>query len=141
MYMDLSYLEVWQYCFFKKTISYRVLHLHFWKLRMIRLNSEVVHYLNKANLKEFSNLTLISLPDGELFRLNSMILAAFSSRGLSSNLVRTLSECQENSEDELVLITEFNKDELKILVNFCTEGILPLPLTKLQNDVPIQVSR
>ena len=108
---------------------------------MIRLNSEVVHYLNKANLKEFSNLTLISLPDGELFRLNSMILAAFSSRGLSSNLVKTLSECQENSEDELVLITEFNKDELKILVNFCTEGILPLPLTRLQNDVPIQVSR
>ena len=47
----------------------------------------------------------------------------------------------QNSEDELVLITEFNKDELKILVNFCTEGILPLPLTKLQSDVPIQVSR
>merc|ERR1711981_634821 len=70
-----------------------------------------------------------------------MALVAFSSRDPGSNLVKTLSDCQHNLEDELILITEFNKTELEILVNFCTEGILPLPLTKLKENVPIKISR
>ena len=61
---------------------------------MIRLNSDFVHYLNLTNLQEFSNLTLISLPDGELFRMNPMTLAAFGARGrfmVSRNIRKILS--------------------------------------------------
>ena len=61
---------------------------------MIRLNSDYVHYLNLSNLKEFSNLTLISLPDGELFRMNPITLAAFGARGrfmVSRNIRKSLS--------------------------------------------------
>ena len=57
---------------------------------MIRLNSDCVHYLNLTNLQEFSNLTLISLPDGELFRMNPMILAAFCSRGSNGRFMVSL---------------------------------------------------
>ena len=57
---------------------------------MIRLNSDCVHYLNLTNLQEFSNLTLISLPDGELFRMNPMILAAICSRGSNGRFMVSL---------------------------------------------------
>ena len=57
---------------------------------MIRLNSDCVHYLNLTNLQEFSNLTLISLPDGELFRMNPMTLAAFCSRGSNGRFMVSL---------------------------------------------------
>jgi len=104
---------------------------------MIRLNSDYVHYLNLSNLQEFSNLTLISLPDGELFRMNPMTLAAFGTKG--SRLVKTISDRQD-LEDELILITEFNKFELQMVMNFCMEGILPLPISQLEKNVPIQIS-
>ena len=83
---------------------------------MINLISEEVHYISKTNFQDFSDLALISLPDGELFRLNSMTLAAFNSKDPGWNLVKTLSDCQKNCEDELVLITEFNREELNMLV-------------------------
>ena len=57
---------------------------------MIRLNSDCVHYLNLTNLQEFSNLTLISLPDGELFRMNPMTLTAFRSRGSNGRFMVSL---------------------------------------------------
>jgi hypothetical protein len=60
------------------------------KGKMIRLNSDCVHYLNLTNLQEFSNLTLISLPDGELFRMNPMILAAFCSRSSNGSFMVSL---------------------------------------------------
>ena len=52
----------------------------------------------------------------------------------------TISDKQD-LEDELILITEFNKMELQMVVNFCMEGILPLPISQLEKNVPIQISR
>merc|ERR1719203_1393596 len=72
--------------------------------------------------------------------MNPMTLAAFCSRGSNgSRLVKTISDRQD-LEDELILITEFNKMELQMVMNFCMEGILPLPISQLEKNVPIQIS-
>ena len=107
---------------------------------MIRLNSVSVHYMDLEKLQEFSNLTLISLPDGELIQINPMTLAAFGSSVVCSDVIKII-ENQQNLDDELILITEFNKAELEMVVKFCMEGILPLPMSKLEKHVPVHISR
>ena len=76
----------------------------------------------------------------QLLKLFFGVFQSINLPRLGSRLVKTISERQD-LEDELILITEFNKMELQMVVNFCMEGILPLPISQLEKNVPIQISR
>ena len=76
----------------------------------------------------------------DLFFLVHTYFLILKPTSLGSRLVKTLSDRQD-LDDELILITEFNKFELQMVMNFCMEGILPLPISQLEKNVPIQISR
>merc|ERR1712223_2336944 len=69
-----------------------------------------------------------------------MTLAAFGTSAVCSDIVKIV-ENQQNLDDELILITEFKITELEMVVKFCMEGILPLPMSKLEKHVPVHISR
>ena len=80
--------------------------------RMIRLQSDSLHYLHEEVVTEFSNLILVS-KEGDRVRMNPLILAAFKS---------PLVKCLNQDDEEHVVITEFTKDELQHVVGYCKTG-------------------
>jgi hypothetical protein len=98
----------------------------------IRLKVEPIHYLDVDNLRRFASVTLISR-SGDKVQVNPVILAAFN-----PNLVANFHD--ESDDEHYIIITEFDIQELEMIVNFCHGGILPEPLSKLQHSVPKKVA-
>jgi uncharacterized C2H2 Zn-finger protein len=93
------------------------------------LKFDPIHYLDVDNLRRFATATLIS-KTGDKVQVNPLVLAAFN-----GPLIKNLSI----DEDDQTIITEFAKDELEMVVDFCQAGVLPVPLGKLQQGVPSQI--
>ena len=101
--------------------------------KFLKLNKHVL-YLYAFIRHLWKRLTIIRI----IFW--SIIFQSINLPHSGSRLIKTISERQD-LEDELILITESNKMELQMVMNFCMEGILPLPISQLEKNVPIQISR
>ena len=106
-------------------------------LNVIHLTSDgTINYLNPNILENFSNLKLISAT-GELVKMNPLSLAA-----MNSDLTKFLKISEEEQENVNIIdqfntiITEFSTEDLKQLVQFCHQGILPHPLAILEKSQP-----
>ena len=106
-------------------------------LNVIHLTSDgTINYLNPNVMEIFSNLNLISAT-GELVKMNPLSLAA-----MHSDLTKFLKINEEedvNIDQFNTIITEFSTEDLKQLVQFCHQGILPQPLTILEKSEPEEI--
>ena len=105
-------------------------------LNVIHLTSDRINYLNPNVLENFSNLNLISAT-GEFVKMNPLSLAA-----MHSDLTKFLKINEEedvNIDQFNTIITEFSTEDLKQLVQFCHQGILPQPLTILEKSEPEEI--
>ena len=108
-------------------------------LNVIHLTSDgTINYLNPNVMQIFSNLNLISAT-GELVKMNPLTLAA-----MNSDLTKFLKISQVEEEQDVniidqfnTIITEFSTEDLKQLVLFCHQGILPKPLEILEKSEEI----
>ena len=108
-------------------------------LNVIHLTSDgTINYLNPNVMEIFSNLNLISAT-GELVKMNPLSLAA-----MNSDLTKFLKINQVEEEQDVniidqfnTIITEFSTEDLKQLVLFCHQGILPKPLEILEKSEEI----
>ena len=101
-------------------------------LNVIHLTSDgTINYLNPNVMEIFSNLNLISAT-GELVKMNLLSLAA-----MNSDLTKFLKINQVEEEQDVNIITEFSTEDLKQLVLFCHQGILPKPLEILEKSEEI----
>merc|ERR1711994_1220173 len=108
-------------------------------LNVIHLTSDgTINYLNPNVMEIFSNLNLISAT-GELVKMNLLSLAA-----MNSDLTKFLKINQVEEEQDVniidqfnTIITEFSTEDLKQLVLFCHQGILPKSLEILEKSEEI----
>ena len=108
-------------------------------LNVIHLTSDgTINYLNPNVMEFFSNLNLISVT-GELVKMNPLSLAAMNSDLTKFLKIGQVEEEQDvNTIDQFnTIITEFSTEDLKQLVLFCHQGILPKPLEILEKSEEI----
>ena len=108
-------------------------------LNVIHLTSDgTINYLNPNVMEIFSNLNLISAT-GELVKMNPLTLAAMNSDLTKFLKINQVEEEQDvNTIDQFnTIITEFSTEDLKQLVQFCHQGILPKPLEILEKSEEI----
>ena len=108
-------------------------------LNVIHLTSDgTINYLNPNVIEIFSNLNLISAT-GELVKMNPLSLAAMNSDLTKFLKINQVEEEQDvNNIDQFnTIITEFSTEDLKQLVLFCHQGILPKPLEILEKSEEI----
>merc|ERR1711935_394779 len=93
--------------------------------QIVPLRGSPIFYLDKEHLSNNANVTLIS-QNGETLKVNYLQLAIFNRLLLN-----------ENFEDEpAVITTNLDINDLSMVSNFITEGILPLPQETLKRQVP-----
>merc|ERR1712083_458609 len=93
--------------------------------QIVPLRGAQIFYLDKEHLTQNLNVTLIS-QNGSFVKVNHLQLAIFNRLLLN-----------ENFEDEpTVITTNLDINDLSMVANFITEGILPLPQETLKRHVP-----
>ena len=102
---------------------------------MIRLNSPEIHYLDFDLLQEYSNVN-IKTKEGDVIKLNPLTLATFN-----SDLSRSILALKQNSEEDIVIVTEYSWLDLISVQHFCMKGLFPLPPEELINENHQNVSK
>jgi hypothetical protein len=100
----------------------------------VLLTSPAIFYLTQEHFRTQSNRLKIVSRSGVSVAINKLMLVAFSKK-----LHKPLEELESNC-DETVIITDLSQEELEMVVNFCSEGILPKPLEELKENIPNQIS-
>lgn len=80
----------------------------------VPIKSLTIPYLSREILDKWANLTIFCGVDGQKTKINPLALSAFSPVLKEAIL-----------QDEVVIISEFSRQEIQTLVDFVSEGILP----------------
>lgn len=90
-----------------------------WTMAVPIKNADIP-YLSRHVLDKFHLVELIS-KDGKRCQVNALLLSAFSDILLSF----------QNDLEDIKIISEFNEDELKIMLDFISQGIFPPGITSV----------
>ena len=95
---------------------------------MTSLKTSRIYYLTD-DFVEFTDCVKICSNDGFSITINKLFLVAFSP------LLKSTFENLPDAE-EIIISSEFNKNDIKIVTDFCSMGILPLPLETISTKKP-----
>ena len=108
--------------------------LNFFQIEIMScLKSSHIYYLDLNSITDQNQDVAIKSGSGGQINLNKLFLVPFSPllTSIFSNIVEET--CN------FTIITEFNPFELEILSNFCTQGLLPMPIQDLAKEIPIEL--
>ena len=100
---------------------------------MKTLRSSEVFYLNFHENENLHDLSIKSANNGYNISINKLFLVS-----LSPLLKHNFTDLEPNDVDEnFTIITDYDQNELEFLVNFCTQGTLPMPMVDLVKNEQI----
>jgi hypothetical protein len=95
---------------------------------IIPLLSGPVLYLDKDHVDKYSNVSLVSC-FGDKIKVNCFLLVAFS-----ESMFETF--VGQDFEDDLSITTNLAKEDLILVANFVSQGLLPAPIEVLKQSIP-----
>lgn len=98
---------------------------------IIPIKGPAIPYLDTNHLKSHFNVTLVA-ENGSKIMVNNLQMAAFS---------RPMLEALIDNDEDTIITTNLDQDDLIMVANFITEGLLPMPCEELQNSMPDHVAK
>ena len=92
---------------------------------MTTLKSSEVFYLDFQDIEQDLSICS-SFSNGFEIRINKLFLVSFSPM-----LKKCLTILDAKNDETFTIITDYDQDDLRFLVNFCTKGKLPTKLPEL----------
>lgn len=99
------------------------------------IKSSTIYYLNCNKDANHGNVTIKS-KTSEDFLINRLFLVSFSPL-----LKALLLDDEDYDGFGTKIITDVSSDELKTVIKFCAEGILPVPIEVLEDEIPSELNR
>jgi hypothetical protein len=97
--------------------------------------ASTIFYLDQDHIKTQTSIVRLVSMSGSSVNLSKLLLVAFS-----SGLQKPLEDLESKEEsDETVLITEHSLEDLLTITKFCSEGLLPIPLEQLEQNIPDEI--
>ena len=96
---------------------------------IIPIRGPQIYYLDRNHLSQCLDVTLVS-QSGEKIRVNKLQLAAFSHDMFDA----------DDFEEDAVITTNLDLNDLSLVANFITEGLLPMPEKALKSSIPSEIA-
>ena len=98
---------------------------------IIPIRGPGITYLDLDHLKSHFNVTLVA-ENGSKIKVNSLQLAAFS---------KIMQRALIDSDEDITIATNLDQDDLMMVANFITEGLLPVPCEELKTRMPDRIAK